>query len=180
MAGRPPKPPALRQGHRSNLGLQVVPRPDIETIVPELPAELGRSPLPQTCEKWEAYWHSPVAQIALESGGLDLAGLHRWIINVEEWHRATRAFRSKRIVPGSTGQPTLNPLASWIASREAAIAAAEQQYGMTPMARLKLGIAVGEAKLTAAALNKALEDNGDGNSRDNGADDLDAEWEEAQ
>jgi hypothetical protein len=144
-----------------------------------LPTELGKKPLPQTIEKWEAYWRSPVAEIALRSGGLDLAGLHRWIINVEEWHRAMRAFRSKRIVPGSTGQPTLNPLAGYLASREAAITAAEQQYGMTPMARLKLGIAVGEAKLTAAALNRALERNDDGETRDEDAGDLDAEWDSA-
>jgi hypothetical protein len=168
------KPREVRQNRVTKPGLSIVQRAEVEVIVPALPEELKRA-LPQTEEKWLAYWQSPVAQIALESGGLDLAGLHRWIINVEEWHRAMRAFRAKRIVDGSMGQPTLNPLGAYIASREAAIKDAEQQYGMTPMARLKLGIAVGQAKLTAQELNRALEDNGNGDNR--GADDLDAEWD---
>jgi P27 family predicted phage terminase small subunit len=98
----------------------------------------------------------------------DLAGLERWIVSVDEWARAMRALRRQRIVEGSTGQPALNPLASYVASREAAIMDAEEKYGMTPMGRLKLGIAVGQAKLTAAELNRALED---GNRDDGGAGD---------
>lgn len=141
-------------------------------IVPALPEELGKKPSSSTAEKWTAYWRSPVAQIAQDSGGLDLSGLYRWIINVDEWHRVIRALRSKRIVPGSMGQPTLNPLAGYKSSLETAIKDAEQQYGMTPMARLKLGIAVGQARLTAQELNRALEDNGDRSTSDD-------EWEEA-
>jgi hypothetical protein len=60
-----------------------------------------------------------------------------------------------------------------MAQRESAIRDAEQAYGMTPMARLRLGIAVGQAKLTAQALNDALE------APDDDANGLDADWEQA-
>lgn len=177
----PPKPRDVRQNRIKRPELSIVGRGAVAVLVPALPTELRR-PLPATVEKWEAYWHSPVAQIALESGGLDLAGLQRWIINVEEWHRAMRAFRSRRIVTGSTGQPRLNPLASYLSEREAAIRDAEQHYGMTPLARLKLGVAVGQARLTAQELNRALEDNGHRDHDDTGNEDdadLAAEFEEA-
>lgn len=155
-------------------------KPEVETIIPALPKELRR-PLASTVERWEEYWHSPVAQIAIESGGIDLGGLYRWITSVDEWTRAMRTFRMKRIVEGSMGQPTLNPLAAYIASRESAIKMAEDAYGMTPMARLKLGIAVGQAKLTAEELNRALaiepKDAGDVDEQLEA--ELDAEFEEA-
>lgn len=177
MSGRTRKPIEQRQGHREHRGFTVVAAPEIETIVPALPKELRR-PLASTVERWNEYWQSPVAQIAMQSGGVDLGGLYRWITSVDEWTRAMRTFRMKRIVEGSMGQPTLNPLATYIASREAAIKAAEDAYGLTPMSRLKLGIAVGQAKLTAEELNRALELAPKVAAETDDADEL-AEWEEA-
>src|SRR4051812_13963496 len=95
--------------------------------VPEPPKGL----LADSIARWDAYWRSQVAQIARDSAGVDLPGLTRWIMNVDEWTRAMRALRRKRIVVGSMGQPTLNPLAGYMAQREAAIREAEQAYGMT-------------------------------------------------
>lgn len=151
MPGPAPKSPDRRQNRikRPELGIvQALP-----VTIPEPPTGL----LKGTIDRWEAYWRSPVAQIARDSGGIDLPGLHRWILNVDEWTRAMRALRRKRIVLGSMGQPTLNPLAGYISARESAIAAAEVAYGMTPIARLRLGIAVGQAKLTAQQMNKDLD-----------------------
>lgn len=68
------------------------------------------------------------------------------------------AFRRKRLVEGSTGQPVLNPLATWVASREAAMHKAEAQLGIGTKARVDLGISVGQAKLTAAQLNRMAEE----------------------
>jgi hypothetical protein len=151
--GSPLKPPELRQGHRIRPALAVVSRhqaaPQPAPAVPDPPPGL----LKATRVRWAAFWTSPQAAAALPS---DLGGLERWIISLDEWTRAMRAFRKERIVEGSTKQPALNPLAAYIASREAAIRDAEEKYGMTPMARLRLGIAVGQAKLTAAELNRAL------------------------
>lgn len=123
-----------------------------------------------TRERWGVFWESPLAAAVLAT---DHVGLARWIRSVDEWERAMRAFRRRRIVDGSTGQPVLNPLAAYIVSREAAIREAEEKYGMTPLARLKLGIAVGQARLTAAELNKALQQE----EQDDG--DPNGDWEEA-
>lgn len=167
MPGPPPKPKDVRQNWIKKPEFTVV--QSLPVAIPEAPAGL----LKATVVRWESYWQSQVAQIARDSGGIDLPGLERWILNVDEWSRAMRALRRKRIVLGSMGQPSLNPLAGYLAQREAAIVAAEQAYGMTPMARLRLGIAVGQAKLTAQALNAQLEASDDQN------DGIGADWDTA-
>lgn len=168
MPGPPPKPSGMRQRHAQRSGIEVV-RDQPGAIIPEPPKGL----LKVARERWEAYWRSPVAQ-AVDLGA-DLHRLTRWISAVDEWHRVSKALRRQRVVPGSMGQPVLNPLAGYLATIEATIAKAEAEFGMTPMARLKLGIAIGQARLTAADLNKALEAHDDDDS--SGA--LEAEWEEA-
>lgn len=166
MPGPAPKPRETRQNRIKKPELAVVHA--LPVAIPDPPAGL----LQTSIERWEAYWRSQVAQIARDSGGIDVPGLERWILNVDEWSRAMRALRRKRIVLGSTGQPTMNPLAGYLAQREGAIREAEQAYGMSPMARLRLGIAVGQAKLTAQALNATLE------APDDEDDALGAEWEQ--
>lgn len=76
---------------------------------------------------------------------------------------------------GSTGQPRLNPLASYAAEREKAILAYEERYGLNPQARLKLGISTAQARMTAAQLNATLEEHDDSDP-----DPILAEYEEAQ
>lgn len=166
--GRLPKPPAQRQRPAPHPQLELVPMA-LPPAIPEPPSGL----LKASIERWETYWRSSVAEIARHSGDVDLPGLQRWILNLDEWTRAMRAFRRRRIVLGSTGQARLNPLATYLTQREAAIRDAELSYGMTPMSRLKLGIAVGQAKLTAAALNAALE------APDDADDELGADWDQA-
>ena len=74
------------------------------------------------------------------------------------------------------GQPVLNPLAPYLATLEATIARAEQELGLTPMARAKLGIVIGQEALTADALNRSLSRH---DERDAEQDAIDAEWAEA-
>ncbi len=64
------------------------------------------------------------------------------------------AFRRERFVTGSQGQPVLNPLAGYIATLEAAISRAEAEFGLGPLSRMRLGIATGEAAMTAQRLNE--------------------------
>lgn len=159
------KPPGSQQGHRKQTGL--------ELVVGAGPVEVPPAPKPaggllKSSEKlWESYWKSISAQAALDVDQLGVA--ERWIVAHDEWVRATNAFRRKRIVEGSQGQPVLNPLASYIASREATLAKCEAELGLTPMARLKLGIAVGQAKMTAAELNRMTQEPDHG---DEGEDDV--------
>jgi P27 family predicted phage terminase small subunit len=104
----------------------------------------------------EAFWRSEVAgAVDLHS---DLGRLGRWIRDVDEYERSLSEFRRGRLVEGSMGQPRLNPLAARLKDLEASIRETEREFGMTPLSRLRLGIAVGQAALTAAEVNRlALE-----------------------
>lgn len=167
MTGPPPKPRDIRQRKHARPELAALP-PRSELGVPDPPTGL----LKATRKLWDSYWHSPVASAALQ---VDLAGLERWITAVDEHARAVKALRKERIVEGSTGQPRLNPLASYAAEREKAILAYEERYGLNPQARLKLGISTAQARMTAAQLNATLEEHDDSDP-----DPILAEYEEAQ
>jgi P27 family predicted phage terminase small subunit len=158
------KPPGAQQDRRPSrvgLALQVVDGTPAEIPAPPSPAG---GLLKSTRDLWDTYWRSAIASAALEVDRLGV--LERWIVARDEWMRATNAFRRKRIVEGSQGQPVLNPLASYIASREATMAKCEAELGGSPMARLKLGITVGQAKLTAHELNRMTETADDDQERD--------------
>lgn len=168
----PKKPPELRQGHpkskrSADIGLVEAKPPD--AVTPAAPVGI----LKVSKERWEAYWRSAV------SSAVDLnadAGLvERWIRSVDEWHRAYRDFRRERVTTGSTGQLVLSPLAKWIRQLEAEIGRCEQQLGLTPMSRLKLGLTANQARLTAEQLNKSLSE--DDASSQPEPDAIDAEWE---
>jgi P27 family predicted phage terminase small subunit len=103
-------------------------------------------------ERWIAFWSSDVARAVDVAADGDR--LTRWITYVDEWHRAMRDFRRQRVAQGSMGQPRLHPLAGCLAQLEQAIARAEGELGLTPLARMKLGVATEEAALTAQRLNE--------------------------
>ena len=69
-----------------------------------------------------------------------------------------QSFQKVRLVRGSTRQPTLNPLAAYIAQCEAAITRAEEQLGLTPLARMRLGIETAKARYTLADLSRELDE----------------------
>jgi P27 family predicted phage terminase small subunit len=106
-------------------------------------------------KRWEEFWRSDVSQTVDRAS--DMGKLERWIRAVDEYERVLKVFKTARLVKGSTGQPTLNPLASYLSTLEAQICKAEDAYGMSPIARLKLGIALGEAHKSLADLNAELE-----------------------
>jgi phage terminase small subunit len=102
--------------------------------------------LKATGARWATFWTSPVAAAA--DPVTDLPAVERLFRAYDEVERAGRAFRKQRIVPGSTGQPTLNPLGRYIAQLTSEITALEDRLGLTPKARLALGIQMGEARRT--------------------------------
>jgi len=92
--------------------------------------------LPASRARWRAFWDSPSAALVnLES---DLARLERWIRSADEYERAAKIVRDARLVKGSMGQPTLNPLAGYLVHLEGIITRAETEFGMTPAARIRL------------------------------------------
>lgn len=156
-----------RAPKRPELGVVKVPPSDV--VIPAAPAGL----LKDSRTRWEAYWRSAVSS-AVDLNA-DLGLVERWIRSVDEWHRAYRDFRKSRVTTGSTGQLVLSPLAKLISQLEGEISRCEQQLGLTPVARLKLGLTANQERLTAAALNRSLSQDDSDPHRDA----IDAEWEEA-
>ena len=111
--------------------------------VPAAPRSDGKPLLKPVRDSWEAFWQTP------ELAGLvkpaDRAALDRLFRNYDLRERLERIFRKQPFVTGSTGQDVINPAAKEIGSLDGRIIALEDRFGITPMARLKLGIAFGDA-----------------------------------
>jgi P27 family predicted phage terminase small subunit len=169
------KPPSKKAGH--SMGAKEAPRLELVAVssptIPDPPSGL----LKKTGETWRAYWESQVS--AAVDRKADGHRIERWIRAVDEYERCSRTFRRHRIVSGSTGQPTLNPLAAYLAKLETSITKAEAELGLTPMARLKLGIAYGEAQMTARELNRQLDKELGREQPDQTPEAWEAEWQEA-
>jgi P27 family predicted phage terminase small subunit len=184
LRGPIPKDATRRQGHRQGPALTVLPgNPPLEPakMAPELAktghkgpkiapesAKTGpksremRAPkglLAATKRIWAAYWQSPVSRAVDREA--DRYRVERWITTVDEYERINAIFKQTRIVKGSTGQPVLNPLSQYLQQLLAEINKAETELGLTPLARMRLGIAYGEAQLTALELARALDELGE-------------------
>jgi P27 family predicted phage terminase small subunit len=157
------------QGHREQkvVELRTVPA----TEIPKPPARLSK----RSRELWDEFWRSNVAG-AVEPP--DLYALKRWIQSVDERDRLLAVVQKATTVRGSQGQPVLNPLAKRLDQLEGQIERFERQFGMTPKARADLGIATGQAAMTAEQLNRMA--NEDASSQDQNDDDetIDGEAEE--
>jgi P27 family predicted phage terminase small subunit len=160
------------QGHRKPKTVAVAKRPSTADP-PAPPSGLGKL----AKDLWARFWTSAVAGVIEDP---DLYALKRWIESVDERERLLRAVRKATTVRGSTGQPVLNPLAKRLDQLEGQIERFERQFGMTPKARADLGIATGNAAMTAAQLNDmANEDAPDQETIDGEAEELDDEFEDA-
>lgn len=119
--------------------------------VPAPPEGLLRS----SRDRWAEFWAGPVSKVGEP---IDRVLVERWILAHDEWLRAVAAVREARVVKGSTGQPVLNPLAAWVRSREDMMRTCEVQLGIGLKSRADLGITMGQARMTAAELNRMTEE----------------------
>lgn len=153
-----------RRPQRSRVTTLAVVRDSDKSDKPEIPplpkAEGGL--LVTTKEAWLAFWTGPTAPVAEQ---VDRVITERWILAYDEWRRALNAVRKARLVKGSKGQPVMNPLADWAASREAAMRLAEKEMGVGLKSRADLGVSIGQAQLTAEELNRMTEES-DGDQED--------------
>lgn len=140
-----------------------------ESKVPPLPVVAGGI-LKASEQAWLAFWESQAAKAAEQ---VDRIVAERWILAYDEYRRALNAFRRNRLTTGSTGQLVLNPLSTWVASREAAMHKAEAQLGIGTKSRADLGISVGQAHMTAHQLNALTQE-------DDHADEVEVDAEEAE
>lgn len=89
-------------------------------------------------DRWADFWASPAAdRVDLQS---DLPRLLRWVEQTDEYDRVAKVCKKTRLVKGSTGQPVLNPLFSYLATLETQIARTEAEFGMTPAARHRMRV----------------------------------------
>jgi phage terminase small subunit len=133
MAGKRQKPPddlVYRRGGRVKPLVPVAPA----HLSPRPPAGLGD----HATAVWQVFWASRV------SGAVDLdadgEALRHWILCVEEREKLRAATVRAPLVKGSHEQLMLNPLLRRIRDLNREIARAEEHFGMTPLARLRLGV----------------------------------------
>ncbi len=101
---------------------------------PAVPAHFLRA----TAAQWEAYWASPIGRLA--DPATDLPVIERLFSLRDERERAYRAYRKRRVMAGSRGCPRLNPAWEVIAAADAEIRELEDRFGLTPWARMQLGM----------------------------------------
>jgi hypothetical protein len=109
-------------------------------------------------DAWSTFWTDHVSGATARS---DLSLITRWIKNVDRYHRLVAEADRAPVAKGSKGQPIGTPLYQLTFKLEAAIERAEQQLGIGPLNRLKLGLAVSESFKSLADLNAEAEDDSD-------------------
>jgi hypothetical protein len=136
------------------VGLVALPGGKVEP--PPAPSGL----LKATREDWVEFWRSPLGSLVVPA---DFPALRRLFTLCDERARALKGYRQERLVPGSTGQTVLNPLFGAMKAADAEIRALEDRFGLSPIARLRLGVALGEAAKSLDELNRSLDADDDTN-----------------
>ncbi|HLX35883.1 MAG TPA: P27 family phage terminase small subunit [Candidatus Limnocylindrales bacterium] len=130
-----PKDPEKLLGHRRRAPRPTPgPRPDAAGQ-PEPRAEWRED----TRASWRAYWASDLALLALE---VDSPAIARLFAMYDQHARSMEAVSQALVVRGSTGQIRANPLADHALRLESAIVRLENELGLTPAARTRMGIAI--------------------------------------
>ena len=115
-----------------------------------------------TRERWDTYWDSDLSQMTQL---VDLPALERLFQYYDQIDRANRAIRkggSKMLLgTGSKGQQKLHPLIELVIKLEDKVLKLENELGLTPLARQRLGIAFGEASMSILDLQKFMENDWD-------------------
>ncbi len=156
MPGPPPKSAARRQRSRRDMGT------DIGALSkPGKPTSMPRGLCRQAQTAWHGYWHDVVSGVTRPS---DATLVLRWAKNVDRYHRLLTEADSSPVVTGSMGQPRPNPIYDLVFKIEASIKADEQQLGIGPLNRLRLGVALSESAKSLADLNAETESNAENNA----------------
>ncbi len=145
----PPKPADRRQRRNTQSVGKVLSAPQTARVAPAMPAGL----LAPVRASWVAFWASEQASLVMPA---DHPALVRLFALLDERERSAKAARRQRLVEGSQGQLVLNPLLKYVASLDAEIRQLEDRFGLTPLARLRLGVTFGEAHRSLADLNRAV------------------------
>lgn len=127
----------------------VQPAPSASISPPEPPKGLSKD----VAAAWRTFWSSPLAAQTTEA---DLIALRRLFRLYDQRERFARAGMKDPLAHGSAGQLALNPFLKHVPTLDAEILALEDRFGLSPMARLKLQVTLGDAADGLAKLKAAL------------------------
>lgn len=145
-----PRPPKARKLPSTGLvalqGGLVVPDPERHWLV-------------ETRRAWTSFWSSPLATVVQRD--TDAPAVRRLFGLRDERERMARVIRKQRVVLGSRGQLRANPLYAQMIALDAELRQLEDRLGLSPIARLRLGVTFGDAARSLADLNRELENDDD-------------------
>ena len=151
----PPKKPAERR-HNSKTK-------DVGAVVALAPAQMARQYpmpepgwLPEVVEAWHEFFSSPLAGPKVFKS-TDLPALVRLFKYRDRLVHVMAQFEEQPTTTGSMGQDVLSPWAQEIHRLEAEIQKLEDRFGLTPLARLRLGVTFEEGIGLATRNQKLLE-----------------------
>ena len=139
------KPDERRPGHREAPRLTVVRANGGRLTTPE--PESGW--LARTRAAWSTYWRDAVSTLSQPA---DAEALRRLFALYDARERTWRLFLKAPFTRGSKGQQVLNPMGAFALQLDEKIGQLERGFGITPRARLQLGITLGEAKRSLSDL----------------------------
>ena len=121
---------------------------------------------PEIQSHWETFWKSSVAHLV--DRGAHLPALRRLFSLRDRRIMLSELCDAEPLVTGSQGQTVLNPAFRAMMQVCAEVRMLEDRFGMSPRARLQLGITLGEARPTLEDLNRSLgeEVDADGDEED--------------
>jgi len=161
MAGRPPKPPTRRQGHRDRAAhrearLNVATGGAIVPLhVPPAPKGVSRT----IAAEWAVFWRSEyAASLKWKRDGRAVTRL----FELYDLHdRYLRAERRRPLVAGSTGQPIANPLGKRRDTIAAEIRQLEDRFGLNLRTAMQMGVTMTEWQKSLDDLIEDASDDGD-------------------
>ena len=132
---RPLSDPERLLGHRQHQEVRKV-RQRPSRRMPPAPADLGK----EAATLWRRLWKSRVsAEWDVDS---DRPAVERYVRMVERWLTFDGLVRRAPMVQGSMGQLRPNPLTVQVIALEGQVRALEEQLGLTPASRVRLGVRV--------------------------------------
>ena len=99
---------------------------------------------------WQSFWTSMNA-VYVDPEGPGMLGISRWCQAVDQREMLWQEYQDEPMVMGQRGVMKTNPAFVQVRALDAVIARYEDQYGLTPLAQMRLGIEF--------LGGKALEDN---------------------
>lgn len=103
---------------------------------------------------WRDYWASPVSSAVDRNS--DMTALLDWARARNDLEEQRELLDQEGLVIDGIKGLIPNPRIAYVKHLTATISRAELEFGMTPLARSRLGVTIGQAKLTAQELNKRL------------------------